>query len=40
MKRYKNEGVITRWTEGTKALSYNGALRTDGVRLWSYDLLI
>ena len=40
MKRYKNEGVITRWTEGTKDLSYNGALRTDGVKLWSYDLLI
>jgi hypothetical protein len=38
MKRTNNPGVISAWRLGDSAHSTN--LRTDGVRLWSYGLVI
>ena len=40
MSRMKNELVINSWTRGVAASSHNGALRTDGVNLYSYNLRI
>ena len=40
MNRMKNELVINSWTRGVAASSHNGALRTDGVSLYSYNLRI
>ena len=40
MNRMKNELVINSWTRGVAASSHNGALRTDGVNLYSYNLRI
>ena len=40
MSRMKNKLVIDSWTRGVAASSHNGALRTDGVNLYSYNLLI
>ena len=40
MSRMRNELVIDAWTRGVKADSHTGALRTDGVNLYSYNLRI
>ena len=40
MSRMKNSRVIDSWTRGVAASSHNGALRTDGVNLYSYNLRI
>ena len=40
MSRMRNELVINAWTRGVAASSHNGALRTDGVNLYSYNLRI
>ena len=40
MSRMKNKLVIDSWTRGVAASSHNGALRTDGVNLYSYNLRI
>ena len=40
MNRMKNELVINSWTRGVAASSHTGALRTDGVNLYSYSLRI
>ena len=40
MSRMRNELVIDAWTRGVAADSHTGALRTDGVNLYSYDLRI
>ncbi len=40
MSRMRNELVIDAWTRGVAADSHNGALRTDGVNLYSYNLRI
>ncbi len=40
MSRVRNEQVIDAWTRGVKADSHTGALRTDGVNLYSYNLRI
>ena len=40
MSRMRNELVIDAWTRGFAADSHNGALRTDGVNLYSYNLRI
>ena len=39
MSRMRNELVINAWTRGV-ADSHTGALRTDGVNLYSYNLRI
>ena len=40
MSRVRNEQVIDAWTRGVKADSHTGALRSDGVNLYSYNLRI
>ena len=40
MSRMRNELVIDAWTRGVAADSHTGALRTDGVNLYSYNLRI
>jgi len=40
MTRMKNKLVIDSWTRGVAASSHTGALRTDGVNLYSYNLRI
>ena len=40
MSRMRNELVIDAWTRGDAADSHTGALRTDGVNLYSYNLRI
>ena len=40
MSRMRNELVIDAWTRGFAADSHTGALRTDGVNLYSYNLRI
>ena len=40
MSRMRNEEVIDAWTRGVKADSHTGALRSDGVNLYSYNLRI
>ena len=40
MSRMRNEEVIDAWTRCVKADSHTGALRTDGVNLYSYSLRI
>jgi hypothetical protein len=40
MSRMRNDLVINSWTRGVAASSHNGALRTDGVNLYSYNLRI
>jgi hypothetical protein len=40
MSRMRNDLVIDSWTRGVAASSHNGALRTDGVSLYSYNLRI
>ena len=40
MSRMRNELVLDKWKDGESAASYNGALRTDGTSLFSYNLKI
>jgi hypothetical protein len=40
MSRMRNELVLDKWKDGESASSYNGALRTDGTNLFSYNLKI
>ena len=35
-----NENVIRAWSQGLRARNHRHTLRTDGVHLWSYKLLI
>lgn len=36
----RNEQIAQYWKEGKKAKSNNGNMHTDGLNIWSYDLLI
>ena len=36
----KNIDVVKAWSRGQSLSSFTGNFRTDGVRLWSYELLI
>ena len=40
MKRIRNESVIDAWSRDSAAINHKGTLRTDGAKLWSYELLI
>ena len=40
MKKTNNNNVVEAWSNGRKAQSHNGNLRTDGIKLYSYGLLI
>ena len=40
MSRKRNELVIDAWIDGIAADSHTGALRSDGVNLYSYNLRI
>ena len=40
MSRMRNEEVIDSWIRGVAADSHTGALRSDGVNLYSYNLRI
>jgi len=40
MSRKRNEQVIDSWIRGVAADSHTGALRSDGVNLYSYNLRI
>ena len=40
MSRMRNEEVIDSWMRGVAADSHTGALRSDGVNLYSYNLRI
>ena len=40
MSRVRNELVIEAWLDGIAADSHTGALRSDGVNLYSYNLRI
>ena len=40
MSRKRNEQVIDSWIRGVAADSHTGALRSDGVSLYSYNLRI
>jgi len=40
MSRVRNEVVVRRWAAGTEASNHQGSFRTDGKRLFSYELQI
>ncbi len=40
MKRVCNDEVAQAWLEGREAVSHTGNLRTDGKKIYSYDLQI
>lgn len=39
-QRTRNSRVILAWLDGLPATSWTGNLRTDGKRLWSYNVMI
>ena len=40
MKRCRNHSVVLAWTENRPAINHKKTLRTDGSKLYSYDLQI